>query len=56
MAEEYIKGTGKGRGGWRGGKRPLKENPLNQSFNCRCTAEEKEKLKEFLKQLRNKEG
>ena len=50
MAEEYIKGTGKGRGGWRGGKRPSKN--WKETFFARCTEQEKNLLKEYLQELR----
>ena len=59
MAEDYIKGTGIGRGGWRGGGRKkgvkigkLKPDMIN--FHRRVTPEEKEYLEKCLADFRNK--
>lgn len=60
MAEEYIKGSGSGRGGWRGGGRPVgsksskpKTNKTEYFGKC-ITKEEKEYLTKCLEDFRNK--
>lgn len=50
MAEEYIKGSGKGKGGWRGGGRPKSDR--NCVFYAKCNEQEKILLKEYLQELR----
>lgn len=54
MAEEYIKGSGTGRGVWRGGERKkgVKIKPETVVFYKRVTPEEKEKLEQYLNELR----
>lgn len=54
MAEEYIKGSGTGSGGWRGGgrKKGAKIKPETVVFYKRVTPEEKEKLEQYLNELR----
>ena len=59
MAEKYIIGSEKGSGGWRNGGRKkgkkighIKEPTVN--FHRRVTPEEKEKLENYLRQLRKK--
>lgn len=54
MAEEYIKVSGTGRGGWRGGgrKKGVKIKPETVVFYKRVTPEEKEKLEQYLNELR----
>lgn len=57
MSEEYIKGSGKGRGGWRGGGRP-KGTTLNrgrtEKFTRCITPEEKEYLEQCLIEYRER--
>lgn len=57
MAEEYIKGSGTGRGGWRGGGRkpgkkigPVKDATVN--YHRRVTPKERELLDKYLEELR----
>lgn len=54
MAEEYIKVSGTGRGGWRGGgrKKGVKIKPETIVSYKRVTPEEKEKLEQYLNELR----
>ena len=59
MAEKYIKGSGTGRGGWRGGGRKKgvkigKTKPETTNFHRRVTIEEKEYLEQCLEDFRNK--
>ena len=59
MAEEYIKGSGTGRGGWRGGGRKKgvkigKISDRTETFAKRITPEEKEYLLKCLEDFRNK--
>lgn len=59
MAEEYIKGSGTGRGGWRGGGRKKgvkigKISDRTEIFTKRITPEEKEYLLKCLEEFRNK--
>lgn len=59
MAEEYIKGSGTGRGGWRGGGRKKgvkigKISDRTEIFTKRITPEEKEYLLRCLEDFRNK--
>ena len=56
MAEEYIKGSGTGRGGWRGGGRVkgVKFSERTETFTKRITPEEKEYLQKCLEEFRNK--
>lgn len=56
MAEEYIKGSGTGRGGWRGGgrKKGVKIKPETIVFYKRVTPQEKEYLEKCLNDFRNK--
>lgn len=60
MAEDYIKGSGSGRGGWRGGGRPVgskssKPKTLRtEHLSKRITPEEKEYLEKCLEDFRNK--
>ena len=54
MTEKYEKGTGTGRGGWRGGGRPegtTKENK-KKMFSFRLSEEEEKAVKKLLKQMR----
>jgi len=60
MTEEYVKGSGTGRGGWRGGGRPKgstsnkpKSNKTHY-FTKALTAEEKEYLEKCLSDFRAK--
>ena len=50
----YIKGSGTGRGGWCGGgrKKGVKIKPETVVFYKRVTSEEKEKLEQYLNELR----
>ena len=50
----YIKGSGTGRGGWRGGGRPKSDNAKTEKFSKRVTPEEKLYLEECLRKYRNK--
>ena len=57
MAEEYIIGSGKGRGGWRNGgrKKGIKigsNTERTEQFTKRITPEEKIKLEKYLEELR----
>lgn len=59
MADNYIKGSGTGRGGWRGGGRPKgtltgTKTDKTETFTQRITPEEKEYLKKCLIEFRNK--
>lgn len=60
MAEEYIKGSGSGRGGWRGGGRPVgskSSKPKTDkiyTLNNKLTFAEKEYLTKCLEDFRNK--
>jgi len=55
MAEEYTKGSGTGRGGWRGGGRPTGTTKTpTVVFYRRVTIEEKEYLEKCLEEFRNK--
>lgn len=56
MAEEYVKGSGTGRGGWRGGGRPKgskqtiskPKKEYVRTFYARCTSQEQyDKLKAY---------
>ena len=58
MAEEYIKGSGTGRGGWRGGGRKKgvkigRFSERTETFTKRITSEEKEYLLKCLEEFRN---
>lgn len=56
MAEKYEKGTGTGRGGWRGGGRPVgttKENK-KKMYSFRLSEEEHKAVREVLDRMRNK--
>ena len=53
MTEEYIKGSGTGRGGWRGGGRP-KKTDAKKMYSFRLSEEELKAVKIILKELRNK--
>lgn len=62
MAEEYIKGSGSGRGGWRGGGHPVgsksskpKTNRTEYFGKC-IPKEEKEYLTKCLEDFRNKKA
>ena len=60
MAEEYTKGSGTGRGGWRGGGRPkgsTNNKPKSDKIfylTKAITKEEKEYLEKCLEEYRNK--
>ncbi len=60
--EKYEKGSGTGRGGWRGGGRPKGSRTLKtERINLAVTPEEKEYLKKCLEEYRlkseiNKDG
>ena len=60
MAEEYTKGSGVGRGGWRGGGRPkgskssTPKTTKTYTLNNKLTLEEKEYLLKCLEEYRNK--
>lgn len=60
MTEEYKKGTGSGRGGWRGGGRPKGSKSSTQktkkthTLNKKLTLEEKVYLLKCLEDYRNK--
>ena len=62
MAEEYKKGTGTGRGGWRGGGRPkgsVSKKPKTnktEAFTRAITIEEKAYLNKCLDEYRAKNG
>lgn len=59
MTEDYVKGSGKGRGGWRGGGRPKgssqKTPKVNAecNFHVRCSFAQREKLKAFWQTIKN---
>ncbi|WP_372520911.1 hypothetical protein [Candidatus Ruminimicrobiellum ovillum] len=56
MAEKYEKGTGTGRGGWRGGGRPVgttKENK-KKPYSFKLSEEELIAVRALLKEMRNK--
>lgn len=56
MKEEYIKGSGTGRGGWRGGGRPkgtIKE-VKKKMYSFRLSIEEADAVKSLLKKMRAK--
>jgi hypothetical protein len=57
MAEKYIIGSGKGRGGWRNGgrKKGVKigsKTERTETFTKRITPEEKVLLEQYLEELR----
>lgn len=59
MAEKYIVGTEKGKGGWRNGgrKKGKKVGPIKAptvDFHRRVTPEEKELLEKYLLEIRKK--
>ena len=60
MAEEYTKGSGTGRGGWRGGGRPKgstghykSDEELKKTRSIRLTDSEYTLVLEYIKQLRS---
>lgn len=60
MTDEYVKGSGTGRGGWRGGGRPKgaeQKAPKKKyvcNFHVRCTSlRQKELLEEFWETIKN---
>lgn len=53
MAEQYKKGSGTGRGGWRGGGRPKgSRTKRTEQFGRAITPEEKQFLNEQLEKYR----
>lgn len=56
MKEEYIKGSGTGRGGWRGGGRPkgTTKEVVKKMYSFRLSIEEAEAVKNLLKKMRGK--
>lgn len=54
MTEEYIKGSGTGRGGWRGGGRPKAKTATKKMYSFRLSIEELKAVRALLKELRNK--
>lgn len=59
MAEEYIKGTGTGKGGWRGGGRPkgstsVKKENVKKMYSFRLSEEELKAVREILAKMRGK--
>ena len=58
MTEEYIKGTGTGRGGWRGGGRPYGtiRSVKTERFTKAITKDEKIYLEKCLEEYRKKGG
>lgn len=61
MTEDYIKGSGTGRGGWRGGGRPKgatqkkpKVNP-ETNFHVRCSYAQREKLKAYWQTIKDEQ-
>lgn len=59
MAQEYIKGTGTGRGGWRGGGRPKGSTSVNKEnvkkmYSFRLSEAELKAVREVLAKMRGK--
>lgn len=50
MAKEYVTGSAKGRGGWRGGGHPFSENPKRKIVSLRLDTD----VEDFVMSIENK--